>query len=808
MDDGFKRAEEEYFRLKGRFSAGRITREQFEESLKRLMPQDSQGRYWTLGVDDAKWYVYDGASWKQADPSAQAITPALPSRAAPVQAPNRPRASGATSRVPFLVVGAVLVILVVILAVVAAGGLLAPKGEVVIAPFATNTPSAQESTAEPSTPEASTPQPSLVKTSGPAASSSVPGVNVSLVPVASPTAIAAKDFAALNAQLAQKIAALNQAELKFIRDMRASGYEGRPAGPALPSAQKGGMTEQDIKDLAGKAMDVAILADQLGEMGAKQDKGSAKANQSSDAFFAIARNAFSLAIDAQNVRTALNSGLIPGGKAIEVIGDYGAQLWNSAVTDGNTKGNPFSTQTNSSTDPVQSLNPAAVKQVQPQINTGNSSIWIAQSNSQNVRTLDVPAPQSPVSNPFDPQVKSSLTTADGQNDGNRAQQVAAANLQALGAKSSSTDPSQPTKLQVAISPVAVASGDQMKTGNIPSFKSGKATVVSRNDTGDDNPFMQSLGLNGDGNPTDQGKTTVQDAPALVSLNLSGITITNVNKRAPGSGSFEADVNFSFTVSWSTTLAAPSFKLNCNSHNETVVSQQAGSSQQTGNGLLILYPGTLTVYCYANSSNGQSLGSTTVNVLVGDADQATVRAQQVEIDAANINGTMTAEAQGTADKVAAIASQTAEAQGTVDALSTEVAGTTAAEFKLTASALETLRAQPPPATSTPTVTPTFTPKVVDTVFHAGDVFAVSTKVVLQPGRLYRFTFSGLINLIHPTRSVPANIIPEHVNGVTVPASEIVVIEGNGSVATISCGNGEPDPNDPGGYTITVEDLGPS
>lgn len=807
MDDRFKRAEEEYFRLKGQLAAGRITHEAVEASLKSMMVQDSQGRYWTLGVDDAKWYVYDGANWKQADPSAPAGTPALPGRAAPVQSSNGPRASSATSRAPLLVVAAVVVILVVILAIVAAGGLLAPKQAVVIAPFGTNTPSAQLSNPGTSTPEASTPQPSLAKTSGAVASSSVPDVKVSVVSIVAPTPIAASDFAALNAQLAQKIAALNQAELKFIRDMRAVGFQGRPAGPALPSAQKGGMTEQDIKDVAGKAMDVAILADQLGEMGAKQDKGSAKASQSSEAFFAIARNALSLAIDAQNVRTALNSGLIPGGKAIEVIGDYGAQLWNSAVTDGNTKGNPFPAQTNSS-DPVQSLNPGAARQAQSQVNAGNSSIWIAQSNTQNLRTVDVPAPQSPVSNPFDPQVKSSLTTAEGQNDGNRAQQVAAANLQALGAKSTSTDPSQPTKLQVPSNPVAVAGGDQIKAGNIPSFKSGKATVISRNDSGDDNPFMQSLGLNGDGNPTDNGKTTVQDAPAVVSLNITDITITNVNKRAPGSGSFEADVNFSFTVNWATSLAAPQFKLNCNSHTESSISQPSGSLQQSANGLLIIYPGTITVYCYANSSNGQSLGSTSVNVLVGDADQATVRAQKVETDSKILDLTLTAEAQGTADKVAAIASQTAEAKGTIDALSTEVAGTTTAEFKLTAAAFETQRALPPPPSATPTVTPTFTPKVVDTVFHAGDVFAVSTKVVLQPGRLYRFTFSGLINLIHPTRSVPANIIPEHVNGVAVPASEILVIEGNGSVANITCGSGEPDPNDPGGYTITVEDLGPS
>ncbi|MDE3092046.1 MAG: hypothetical protein KGJ80_21950, partial [Chloroflexota bacterium] len=130
------------------------------------------------------------------------------------------------------------------------------------------------------------------------------------------------------------------------------------------------------------------------------------------------------------------------------------------------------------------------------------------------------------------------------------------------------------------------------------------------------------------------------------------------------------------------------------------------------------------------------------------------------------------------------------------------------FKLTAAAFATRQAQPPPATPIPTATPTFTPKVIDNVFHRGDEFAVNTNAVLQRGRLYRFTFSGRVNLINPTRSVSANQLPEHVNGVAVPASGIVVIEGTGSTASITCSSGTADPKDPGGYGVVVEDLGPS
>lgn len=67
-DEQFKNAESEYFRLKGLLAAGRITKDQFEQSLQKLAIQDAQGRQWILGVDDGKWYVLNGRSWVQADP--------------------------------------------------------------------------------------------------------------------------------------------------------------------------------------------------------------------------------------------------------------------------------------------------------------------------------------------------------------------------------------------------------------------------------------------------------------------------------------------------------------------------------------------------------------------------------------------------------------------------------------------------------------------------------------------------------------------------------------------------------------------
>ncbi len=64
----FQRAEDEYFKLKGQATMGRITHEQFEAKLRELMVQDTQGRYWMIGADTGKWYVHNGQAWVEAQP--------------------------------------------------------------------------------------------------------------------------------------------------------------------------------------------------------------------------------------------------------------------------------------------------------------------------------------------------------------------------------------------------------------------------------------------------------------------------------------------------------------------------------------------------------------------------------------------------------------------------------------------------------------------------------------------------------------------------------------------------------------------
>lgn len=116
MEERFKQAEDQYFRLKGRLTAGRISPAEFEAALQDLMVQDAQGRWWMLGAENGKWYVNDGKSWVPAQPPAGNIPPppTLPVSAAPGRATRSLNPGLVTFVVVFLLavigVGALLVL--------------------------------------------------------------------------------------------------------------------------------------------------------------------------------------------------------------------------------------------------------------------------------------------------------------------------------------------------------------------------------------------------------------------------------------------------------------------------------------------------------------------------------------------------------------------------------------------------------------------------------------------------------------------------------------------------------------------------
>lgn len=97
MDDQFRKAEEQYFILRGKLETGRIARAEFESALKDLMAQDARGRYWVLGAESGKWHVHENGQWLEGDPSTGAL---IASTAPPAPPTTLPEQRGAPSPPP------------------------------------------------------------------------------------------------------------------------------------------------------------------------------------------------------------------------------------------------------------------------------------------------------------------------------------------------------------------------------------------------------------------------------------------------------------------------------------------------------------------------------------------------------------------------------------------------------------------------------------------------------------------------------------------------------------------------------------
>jgi len=89
MDDQFRRAEEQYFTLRGKLETGRITRAQFEDALKQMMLHDARGRYWVIGTETGKWHVHENGQWIEGDPYTSKILVATAPPAHPTTLPEQ-----------------------------------------------------------------------------------------------------------------------------------------------------------------------------------------------------------------------------------------------------------------------------------------------------------------------------------------------------------------------------------------------------------------------------------------------------------------------------------------------------------------------------------------------------------------------------------------------------------------------------------------------------------------------------------------------------------------------------------------------
>ncbi len=71
----FREIEDLYKDLKDRQAAGEVSADDMKSELKKMMIHDEAGRYWMIGSKTGGWYVYDGTTWKAADPFGHEETP-------------------------------------------------------------------------------------------------------------------------------------------------------------------------------------------------------------------------------------------------------------------------------------------------------------------------------------------------------------------------------------------------------------------------------------------------------------------------------------------------------------------------------------------------------------------------------------------------------------------------------------------------------------------------------------------------------------------------------------------------------------
>jgi hypothetical protein len=71
MSSSFKDTEKAFLSLRRQFRGKEISRREFIDQLKKLRLRDSQGRFWMIGAQSGKWYLFDGRDWVLSDPPSE-----------------------------------------------------------------------------------------------------------------------------------------------------------------------------------------------------------------------------------------------------------------------------------------------------------------------------------------------------------------------------------------------------------------------------------------------------------------------------------------------------------------------------------------------------------------------------------------------------------------------------------------------------------------------------------------------------------------------------------------------------------------
>lgn len=78
--------ERRFYELKGKLDVGALGEAEFKAEIEKLRFQDVQSRWWMIGAQSGRWYMYDGTRWVPGHPPTEQPPP--PSTPAPAVAPQ------------------------------------------------------------------------------------------------------------------------------------------------------------------------------------------------------------------------------------------------------------------------------------------------------------------------------------------------------------------------------------------------------------------------------------------------------------------------------------------------------------------------------------------------------------------------------------------------------------------------------------------------------------------------------------------------------------------------------------------------
>ena len=367
------------------------------------------------------------------------------------------------------------------------------------------------------------------------------------------------EYANTNLELTMAIDGLNRAELKSIHGSQVF----HPNGSRFSLARQYSRTaifqmENNLMEVAARAMQIAQVAEDLSGTAAAQNEGSAAAAKTAEQYASIARLSYALVIEAQNLREGIKNGTLSPVTANNVLAEYGAQLWNPAVTENGKRENPFLPYVVNQNNilPTQFLNNDAAEQLKKAKKSATTPLsWLATSNEMINKVVVLPATASTGSSPYNKEVLKDLTTINGQVDAERARQVAAVHLKMMTAAGESSSPQQ-AQIPVFKS-AAVADASQIAADSIPTYPEGRATMMAKSMSGEDlvdNLYV----LSGQAPPEIEGQTPVKETEPMVVISItSAQEKSRIKDRSGYLGVF-----YDIKVSWTSRFISPSFSIGC------------------------------------------------------------------------------------------------------------------------------------------------------------------------------------------------------------------------------------------------------